>query len=521
MTSAARSSRARQPWCSALFISLISTIAPTSVASPDLASSTLALIGIVDDSVPHPGVVAAVGDVTKHPANPLLGPGRTYTSDNGYLSVVHEPSDPLGAYRMWYDASPTQRNCIAHANSSDGIHWSEPKLGLINVSGSTNNNCVVVANGLGVFRDPTEASGSPALFKAFGGIGKYSGRLAGHGGTMISRDGLRWESPVIFKWPDPPQRFDTSNNVFFDPATRRYVATTRRHPTTAASDGDRAIGIALSAVDSFTFNASSGSTSPPPLTLKGNHDHQLYAQETFKWHQLYMGIVMVYDATDGVYGRVHCRLAWSKDPVSGWGWVGPGGLTATPDFIPLGRMGPAGSPENAFDSYLCFASRPVRHYGGSARGDSTRQEDEDEERIYYAGSNGKHSGSKPHRNASVGLATLRPDGFAGMRGTGTVTTVPILCTGRTVLLTADTLLFDGTAAAAATVGGQAAGGGGDAAGGGAGGGSVSVNGSAPLAGNVTGAPVPGLDLAAHVGQMVVLQLELQNAVLYTVGFAPG
>ena len=70
-----------------------------------------------------------------------------------------------------YDASPTQKDCIAHANSSDGIHWGEAALGLVNVTTaggkrSTENNCVVEANGLGVYRDPTEAPGSPALFKA-------------------------------------------------------------------------------------------------------------------------------------------------------------------------------------------------------------------------------------------------------------------------------------------------------------------------------------------------------------------
>ena len=82
-----------------------------------------------------------------------------------------------------------------------------------------------------------------------------------------------------------------------------------------------------------------------------------------------------YDATDSVYGRVHCRLAWSKDVLSGWAWVeGPGGLTGR-DLIPLGRMGPPGTPQNEFDSHLCFASRPVSAPDG--------------ERIYYAGSNGQ------------------------------------------------------------------------------------------------------------------------------------
>jgi hypothetical protein len=245
-----------------------------------------------------------------------------------------------------------------------------------------------------------------------------------------------------------------------------------------------------------------------------------------------MGIVMVYDAVD-VDRRVHCRLAWSKHALAGcdstgshtvpalstawltqctrslhytactllavdtvpafstacrahsssrvqvcrWEWVDAGGLTGR-DLIPLGPTGPAGTLQNAFDSHLCFASRPVHTPDG--------------ERLNYSGSNGKHSGSRPHRNASVGLAMLRTDGYAGMRSSGTVTTVALPCTGSMLLLTADML---------------------------GAGGSVVVNGSKEGVANVTGAAVGGLDLTAHVGRSVVLRLELHTAMVYTVGFA--
>lgn len=135
---------------------------------------------------------------------------------------------------------------------------------------------------------------------------------------------------------------------------------------------------------------------------------------------------MVYDATDAVLNRVHCRLAWSREPLSGWSWAdnttGAGGLTG-PELIPLGLAGPAGTSANAFDSHLCFAAKPVRTPEG--------------ERLYYMGSNGKHSGSKPHRNASLGLALLRTDGFAGLLGTGFVETVALAITHPRITLTAD------------------------------------------------------------------------------------
>ena len=92
----------------------------------------------------------------------------------------------------------------------------------------------------------------------------------------------------------------------------------------------------------------------------------------------------------------------------------------------------------------------------------------------------------------MGLATLRQDGFAGMRGSGSLVTDALPCTGGALLLTVDVLRA---------------------------GGSVSVNGSEPLTANGTAVVVAGLDLSAHVGGDVVLRLNLRDAIVYTVGFA--
>ena len=108
--------------------------------------------------------------------------------------------------------------------------------------------------------------------------------------------------------------------------------------------------------------------------------------------------------------------------VHGWAWVDSGGLTGK-DFIPLGPMGTRGSG-NAFDSHLCYAAPPV-HVQGEG------------ERLYYMGSNGKHSGSKPHRNASLGLATLRTDRYAGMGGEGNVSTTSLKVQRSRITLTVD------------------------------------------------------------------------------------
>lgn len=52
----------------------------------------------------------------------------------------------------------------------------------------------------------------------------------------------------------------------------------------------------------------------PIIVEQGNTDHQLYSQITWPYYDIYLGIIMIFDATDGTtgnHGHVHCRLAWS------------------------------------------------------------------------------------------------------------------------------------------------------------------------------------------------------------------
>merc|ERR1712100_652342 len=96
----------------------------------------------------------------------------------------------------------------------------------------------------------------------------------------------------------------------------------------------------------------------------------------------------------------------SQSATSGWQFVSAGGLTG-PEIIPISGVG---SPE--FDSHICFAAHKPLVVN-------------DDVWFYYMGGNGPHNGA---RNSSLGLATLRIDGFAGLRSgqeTVTLTTTPL------------------------------------------------------------------------------------------------
>ncbi|MEZ0276515.1 MAG: hypothetical protein ACAH88_16515 [Roseimicrobium sp.] len=87
---------------------------------------------------------------TKHPANPVVPRGAPGTPDakgvQFYGSVIREG----GKYRLWYVAfDDDKENKVAsarwraaYAESTDGVNWVKPNLGLVEYHGNKNNNLI-------------------------------------------------------------------------------------------------------------------------------------------------------------------------------------------------------------------------------------------------------------------------------------------------------------------------------------------------------------------------------------------
>ena len=236
--------------------------------------------------------------------------------------------------------------------------------------------------------------------------------------------------------------------------------------------------------------------------------HQLYSQITWRFYDIYFGIVMVFDATNGNKGpdagHVHCMLSWSPD-ASTWHWVDRGGLEGLREFIPTGEPG-------SFESHVCFAAHsPLRMPDGSSR-------------VYYMGGNGPHSGA---RNSSFALATLRPDRFAGLASAastgsesssgGTMAAATsssgrskaIKVSGKTMTITLD-VHTPGSGAVTVTV---------SVMGFGSGNGEALVSSPIKMTGTDTAVVFPGSGLVPLVGKEVQLTLAVVGATVYTVGFS--
>ncbi|MAV37942.1 MAG: hypothetical protein CMJ59_21090 [Planctomycetaceae bacterium] len=127
------------------------------------------------------------------------------------------------AYRMYYAAanwSPRRTN-HCYAESTDGVHWTRPELGLVEFDGSTKNNILnIPGEGKFVpFKDTNPDCKPEERYKAL--VALWDDPVTGLYG-YTSADGIRWrrmrDQPLITKG-----QFDSQNVAFWDSARGRYV----------------------------------------------------------------------------------------------------------------------------------------------------------------------------------------------------------------------------------------------------------------------------------------------------------
>ncbi|MFB9571845.1 hypothetical protein [Streptomyces yanii] len=315
--------------------------------------------------------------------------------DNGYPNVFWDPEHKK--FRCYYtlflrdpaslNTSPEKRSgrdyVIAnretgccYAESTDGVHWTKPKLGLVSFDGSKDNNILFEhAQGTSVLYDPAD----PDPTRRYKLI-----TLREAGGTSLcvafSSDGIHFSD--LKPWPanSPSPGADCHNLVFRDSRTNEYVLITRLW------DSNIRVSAMSRSTDFINW-------SKPVEVHRGNgFDSQIYSMPVFEYGDLYVGLASLYrdgDTTLPHYDTVDLALQWSIN-LTEWNNVAPEDST----FIPHGK-GMGKYPRGDFDSSVIFSSIPV--------------EIEDKLYFYYMGGKGPHTG---WRESALGRGYIEKDKFA-------------------------------------------------------------------------------------------------------------
>ena len=181
-------------------------------------------------------------------------------------------------YRMYYrglhsgprSTHPEEKNreVVCYAESTDGIRWTKPKLGLHAFAGSKQNN--IIWTGVGThnfvpFKDSNPRCRPEAKYKAV---------AATHEGLYILRsaDAIHWSlvqnRPVV-----TAGHFDSQNLAFYDTVRKTYVEYQR-----GFKNGVRAIMTATSK-DFLTW------TEPQFLSYNDDRDIHLYTNQVTRYHR--------------------------------------------------------------------------------------------------------------------------------------------------------------------------------------------------------------------------------------------
>jgi hypothetical protein len=147
-----------------------------------------------------------------------------------------------GRYRMWYRTNYNSTPAYTgYAESSDGVRWTKPSLGLIEFRGNKNNN-IVWSSGpdklkpcvLCVFKDKSPKTKRNERYKAIGVRHRPdSDPPADDLYGLVSPDGIRWrllQKEPIIRGPEGDSRFDSHNIVLWDSARNQYAIYARGWP---------------------------------------------------------------------------------------------------------------------------------------------------------------------------------------------------------------------------------------------------------------------------------------------------
>jgi len=180
-----------------------------------------------------------VNQAAKH-GQPVITMDAPWDQDNEMfngMNVMYDEEE--GIFKMWYGVMRYEGQLsdgsrkLAYATSTDGIHWDRPKLGLVEVNGSKDNNYVIPEMGsfaCSIIKDPSDVP-ERQYKMIFAILGRETTWAGFHSPLSLaySHDGIHWERPVHVN-PVIRGISDDCFSLLYDPDRRKYILLTRRVP---------------------------------------------------------------------------------------------------------------------------------------------------------------------------------------------------------------------------------------------------------------------------------------------------
>ena len=228
-------------------------------------------------------------------------------------------------YRLFYrvTAGPVrnadERQYTCYAESTDGIEWIKPRLGLVEIDGSKDNNVVwkgALAHNFTPFRDDNPAALPAERYKAVAGPHGYAWEK-GFDPTrdglwlLVSADGIHWRKRDNVPLPLRGY-FDSQNIILWDAAAGLYRAFWRdSRPDTPEQPRGRDIRTATSP-DCRTWSEREWLTYDPARSGSAERDAD---GDYGDYHQLYASGILPYPRSPGLllgFPERYCDRGWTR-----------------------------------------------------------------------------------------------------------------------------------------------------------------------------------------------------------------
>lgn len=328
--------------------------------------------------------------VSKHADNPLLAPLTPLEVEcRSILPMTVLRDRDTGTFRCWYAiwGKPVGKPTFeALAESTDGLNWIRPHLGLVAHLGSTDNNLLREGRMFRVLHDPED----PDPNRRYKAIIRDAGFLAG-----FSADGVKWKTTV----PVLDQAYDATS-VHWDPVGNKWIGSCK-----IWRENKRARGYA----QSNDFVKWTDTAYMLSVDQRDGPQDQMYSMAIIRYESVYVGLIKVYHLdTD----RCDVQIAFSRD-AKHWRrpfrqpFIANGVEESDWDF---GNLDPLDQIHSMNDRLWFF----------------------------YSGRSTLHN--QLPNDGAMGLATLRVDGFVSMdagEDAGMLITRPLLLKGKRLYLNAE------------------------------------------------------------------------------------